>query len=320
MNILFLLYDRTEANSFYRSGGIASDLALLTGHKITVERWNEYEVQWQTLLQYDVLFLQRPFTDKALGVLRYAKSLGLKVWVDFDDNLLNVSPENKNFVFYSKQDTKKTIMQILVEADAVSVTTLSLKQNFEYIRKDIWVIPNAFNDKIKRSVKKREKTVFWRGTDSHIFNLMSHGDQINSLIENNPDYKFLFMGYYPWFIHAKKEYTDPQDILLYFEKIQELAPSVVHVPINSDPFNCCRSPIAFIEASFAGAITVCPHWWDVHGALKYKDAQEYHDNIQSVLKGDVDVEKYSRMSWEYVEDCLMLSKVNQKRKLLLESL
>ena len=101
MNILFLLYDRTEANSFYRSGGIATDLARQTGHKITVERWNEYEVQWQTLLQYDVLFLQRAFTDKALGVLRYAKSLGLKVWVDYDDNLLNVSPEIKNFVFYS---------------------------------------------------------------------------------------------------------------------------------------------------------------------------------------------------------------------------
>lgn len=320
MNILFLLYDRTEANSFYRSGGIAADLARQTGHKITVERWNEYEVQWQTLMQYDVLFLQRVFTDKALGMLRYAKSLGLKVWVDYDDNLMNVSPENPRFIFYSKKEIKDTIRKIILEADAISVTTLSLKQNLEHIRRDIWVIPNALNDSIKRVVKKREKTVFWRGTDSHILNLMSHGEQISTLIENNADYKFLFMGYYPWFLHERKEYVEPQDIVVYFEKIQDLAPTLFQVPICSDAFNSCRSPIAFIEASFAGAITVCPYWWDVQGALKYKTPQEYHDNIQSVLKGEVDVDKYSRMSWEYVEDCLMLSKVNEKRKLLLESL
>ena len=320
MNILFLLYDRTEANSYYRSGGIAADLARQTGHKITVERWNEYEVQWQTLMQYDVLFLQRPFTDKALGMLRYAKSLGLKVWVDYDDNLMNVSPENPRFIFYSKKEIKDTIRKIILEADAISVTTLSLKQALEYLRRDIWVIPNALNDCMKRVVKKREKTVFWRGTDSHILNLMSYGEQISTLIENNADYKFLFMGYYPWFLHEKKEYAEPQDIVVYFEKIQDLAPTLFQVPIHIDAFNSCRSPIAFIEASFAGAVTVCPHWWDVQGALKYKDAQEYHDTIQAVLKGEVDVEKYTRMSWEYVEDCLMLSKVNQKRKLLLESL
>ena len=320
MNILFLLYDRTEANSFYRSGGIAADLARQTGHKITVERWNEYEVQWQTLLQYDVLFLQRAFTDKALGMLRYAKSLGLKVWVDYDDNLLNVSPENPKFIFYSKAEIKKTITQIIIESDAVSVTTLSLKQAFEQLRKDIWVIPNALNDSIKRVANKREKTVFWRGTESHIHNLMSHGEQINNLIENNPDYKFLFMGYYPWFLHANKEYTEGQDIVIYFEKIQQLAPTLFQVPIFGDAFNGCRSPIAFIESAVAGSVCVCPHWWDVQGGLKYKTPQEYHDNIQAVIKGEVDAEKYSRMSWEYVEDCLMLSKVNQKRKLLLESL
>ena len=320
MKILFLLYDRTEANSFYRSGGIASNLAEQTGHTIVVERWNEYEVQWQTLMQYDVLFMQRAFTDKALGVLRYAQSLGLKVWVDYDDNLLDVSPENKNYVYYSKQETKDVITKIIKEADAISVTTLSLKQAFEPIRSNIWLIPNALNDKIKRTVRKRKNNVFWRGTDSHIFNLLSHGEQLNTLIETNKDWSFMFMGFYPWFVHKDKKYVEPQDIIMYLDTIQELAPTLVHVPMNVDSFNCCRSPIAFIEGSLAGAVTVCPYWWDVQGALKYRDANEYFNNIQAVINGDVDIEKQSRMAWEYVEDCLMLSKVNQKRKLLLESL
>lgn len=324
MDILFLTHSRNDATSYYRAGGISHDLARRTGHNIVVANWADIEVHWQTLSEFNVVLLQRPFTQEAAKLCDFIKTLGLRLWIDYDDNLFAVNPENDTYLLYSDPKTQAIIKQILSLADVVSVTNEYLRQTYIEYNKNIRVIPNAFNDLlIKRGeLAKRERNVVWRGGANHIYDLMKYGAAINQLTAEHADFQFLFWGYYAWFLSdaRNKGYISPTDPVLYFHKLFKLSPAVLHVPLNDDPFNRCRSNTAYIEAAFSGAVCICPHWWNMPGALSYRDPQTYYEVMSAVLGNQVDVVAMARESWEYVSDCLLLSSVNEKRAKLLKSL
>lgn len=324
MNVLFLTISRQDATSFYRSGGISADLAKQSGYNIQVADWKDIEVHWQTLSEFNAVMLQRPFSKESAGLCQVIKNMGLKLWIDYDDNLFAVNPENDTYLLYSDPKTQATIKHILSLADVVSVTNEYLRQTYIEYNKNIWVIPNAFNDLlIKRGeIAKRERNVIWRGGANHIYDLMKHGPAINQLMSEHPDFRFLFWGYYTWFLSdaPNKGYIAPTDPVIYFQKLFKLLPSVIHVPLNDDPFNRCRSVTAYIEAAFSGAVCVNPSWWNMPGSLLYSDVQGYYEAMKAVLSGQVDIKAMNAESWEFVNDCLLLSRVNKKRVELLKTL
>jgi hypothetical protein len=326
MDILFLCQNTTEANAWYRTSGIAKNLIKQTGYNIKVVNWQEIVIDWSIIIQYDVVLMQRPFSKEALSLGQYIKACGVKLWLDYDDNILEMNPENKNYTFYNKPDTKQNIISILSIADAVSVSTGLLKSALNDYNHNIQVIPNAFNEIIKRpKPREREKIVFWRGSDGHIYNLWANGSVINKLINDHEDWNFDFMGYFPWFLDKRIRYIEPADIIVYFNTISKIAPSVFHAPLISDNFNACRSNISFIEGAFAGAVCIVPEFWlsdnkELPGALIYRNQQEYQDAIEACIKGDVDIKKNNEKSWKYVKEHLSLEKINKKRIFLLNNL
>lgn len=160
-NILFLTHLKTDACSFYRSGGIVHDLQRKTNDDITVAQWSEIRVDWSTIINFDIIMFQRPYSKEALDLCNYIKEMNVKLWVDYDDNLLCVPPENKAHWIYDSPKVKDNIKKILSLADVVSVTTEDLKKSFSEFNKNIWVIPNAFNDSLfKRGLlPKRSNSV-----------------------------------------------------------------------------------------------------------------------------------------------------------------
>lgn len=324
MNILFLCYDKSDPTSFYRSGGISHDLEKKSGHNITVINWNQVAVDWQFLSAFDIILLQRPFTKVAADLCQYIKNCGKSIWVDYDDNLFAVNPENRTYHTYNAPDIQENIKNCLKVADVVSVPTEYLKQCYIQFNKNIEVIPNAFNDGIfkRGELKPRTKTVVWRGPDAHIYDLMTYGKEINRACEGFPDWEFNFMGYYPWFLSETKNkgFLPGLDIIMYFHKLVDLAPSVVHVLLHDDVFNRCRSNIAALEGTFAGAAMVCPDWWNFPGALSYTDPASYFEAMRSVLSEEVDVVVQNKIAWEYIMDVLPLSKVNVQRLQILNEL
>jgi hypothetical protein len=268
--------------------------------------------------------MQRPYTKESLDLCEFIKLLGKKLWVDYDDALFHVNPENKTHLLYENQQTRSNIVKILGLSDVVTVTNEYLRQTYAGCSDNIVVVPNAFNDDlIKRGeITKREKMVLWRGGDTHIYDLMQHGTALNQTIESHPDYEFLFLGYYPWFLSKtnNKGYIAPMDIILFFDKLFKIKPSLIHVPLNDDTFNRCRSNTAYIEAAFSGAVCVCPSWWNLPGSLPYSDITEYYSSMEAVLRGEVDIEKMNAESWEVINECFLLSKVNKKRVELLNNL
>ncbi len=325
MDILFILYNRAEASAFYRSTGIIHDLEHKGNYRINVIQWNEIGIDWSVISNYDVIFMQRAWTQAALDVCRFAQKHKKRIWIDWDDNLFQVNPENwKAYYTYTNPEIQKIMKQIIGLADVVTVTTDNLKAVLSSLNKNIKVIPNAFNDSMlcRSEPCKRTNNIVWRGGEGHIRDLWINASPLNKALKNFPDWRFMFLGFPPWFLddHSNMGYLAMADITIYYQALYDMAPSCLHVPLADNPFYRCRSNVAYLEASYAGAVAIVPGWWDVQGALHYTDADGYYEALKSVLSGEVDVAVQNRIAWEYIMDELALSKVNMKRVEIIESL
>lgn len=323
MKVLFLSYNRSDACSFYRSAGTVADLRRKTPHYITVMEWAG-AIGWSVIMEYDLIMFQRPYNKAAYDMLSYVKQCNVPIWVDYDDNLLEIPPENKAHFIYG-DDEKECIKKILALADVVTVTTEALKTSFSPWSEKIQVIPNAFNDLLFHrpdKMTKRSDLVLWRGTDTHIFDIMHLGAAINKITEEFEKWQFLFMGFYPWFLSETKNkaFMKSQDLIIYHQNIMKIAPAVMQVPLHDNNFNRCKSNISVIEGAFCGAVSIVPSWWNIPSCLSYTDEQSYYDALYAVLSGSVDVKAMNRVSWEFIMDNLRLSKVNVQRLQIINSM
>jgi hypothetical protein len=107
MKILFLTEFTFDSCSFYRAGGIAPDLMRQGSYEIDVRSLKDSHFHWQTLMKYDIAMFLRPYTDEALQMGLYLKELGVKLWIDHDDLLVDLPPENRLFTIL--QSYKKNL-------------------------------------------------------------------------------------------------------------------------------------------------------------------------------------------------------------------
>ncbi len=327
MKLLMLVHSRTNTCSYYRSGGVAADLRQHLDIDITIRQWNEIELHWQKIIEFDLIFLERPYTDIAKNLMNFVKNMGVPMWIDYDDYLLGVPVENKYSGVYTPQ-VRENIKEMLKMADAVSVATAELARLYhDYVRVPIRVIPNAFNDFIfrKRVIwPERQKLILWRGSDSHIYDIMHRGKAINEATGLFPDWTFTFLGFYPWYLSERDNmyHLKEMDIILYHNNLVRMGPALLHVPLNDSPFNRGKSNIAYIEAAYAGAAVLAPNWeeWKKPGVILYEDDKSYLAGIQAVVEGTFDTRKAAKVAWEYISDELLLSKVNEKRAELIKDL
>ena len=330
MKILFVVWNMIDTCSLYRSGGIAPDLRKKLKIDIEVVPFDN-EFHWANLIDYDLIMLQRPLTQMALQMSFYAKNLGIPIWVDYDDLLIDVPWESKLYERYNDQ-VKQTIKNIIRMADAVSVTTPLLKQELAPYSDNIHVIPNAFNDhifRVRELPPKRQKIIAWRGGDTHDADLMAIREPITRAFEEYPDWVFSFMGLRPRFFdeYPNVKYYPVTDPMMYFANIQSSAPVLFHIPLKDNKFNRGKSNIAYIEAAQFGSVCLVPYWeeWKLPGVIHYGDFEHSYyqaisTTITEVLADGNSIRNKASMAWEYVNDNLRLSKINELRAELVKSL
>ncbi len=322
--ILFLTIESADTCAFYRSSGVIKDLRRKVKDNIILTQMNQAPMNWSFLTQFDLIMHQRPFTKESLNLCGYIKQCGIKLWLDYDDNLFALNPENPTYHLYNNPDIQNNIKSMLQLADAVSVPTENLRQAYSEFNKNIYVVPNAFNDLLftRPELKPRTNHIIWRGPEAHIFDLMNFSKEINQVTAEFPEWRFMFAGFSPWFLSEtnNKGHIPFLDIVPYMKMLSEMAPSCLHVPLHDNAFNRGKSNIAYIEGSYAGAVCVVPAWWNVPGALSYSDGKSYYEAIKSIITGEVDKIAMNNMAWEYISDVLSLSKVNVERLQILNSL
>lgn len=326
--VLFLNPDRGHTCSFYRSGGVVKDLRKKLGSDYTIDvvSWPDMPTDWQTISNYDLVMMQRPYQGSMFDFAKRIKAMNIPLWLDYDDNLFTVAAENRAWPIFNDPTVQLTVKSFLQIADVVSVTNEDLKESYLPYNKNIVVIPNAFNDiifNVDRKVEERENTILWRGSDTHIYDIMGYAPSISKATEEHPEYEFTYVGYYPWFLAGSKNvnFIKPLEVIDYFNYVNNVKAKAVHVPLFDSNFNRCKSNIAFIEASYWGAISIIPEWWgNIPGTLSYNDQESYYEALRKVLEDEVNVAEMNNLAWQYVKDNLLLSNINKTRVELIHNI
>lgn len=332
MRILCITGNTVGANSYYRVAGIMPNLRKKL--EAYLRRSVEFNIVgfdplpgWATLIEYDIILAHCPNTAPLTSMLEFAKNVGIKIWCDYDDHIFGVPLENKVYQLYNSPTSLESAKKCMEMADVVTVTTKILKDLFTPHNNNILVVPNAINDLLLpfNPLPSTNKTIMWRGSDTHQMSIIYFRNEVNKLLkEVSSEWDFIFVGYQPWGIsyNERTSFVAGIDTITYLQNTKKISPSVGHVLLMDNTFNRCRSNVAYLESTYFGAVTVAPDWqeWQVPGILNYKTKEEYLRIMQDIVAGNINLPTLHSLSYEYISDCLLLSKVNEQRVELVLSL
>lgn len=314
-----------DATSFYRAIGPFGNLKMLTDEKIGIAMPSPFSELMA--LGYRGAFFQRPNSKDHLQALEMCQDAGTPIWVDYDDFLFMVPSDNPAFKTFNKPERQKLVKKAVESANVLTVSTHKLAEYLKPLNNNVLVIPNALNDRLlvhrPKKMPKRNPLICWRGSPTHHRDVLSVQEEIIS-VARDPEFSswtWNFFGDNLWFVtdftpHEKTIWHEPIPMFMYHKVLIKVAPSVMIVPLSDNPFNRCKSNIAWLEAAYAGAITIAPDWpeWQKPGVLNYCDAKQFKEKLELVMRGGVDIEQMAGEAWEYIMDNLRLSKVNEMRK------
>lgn len=309
------------SNSFYRTVGPLSKLQ-------NVDYDLMKDVNWSTVANGDILFVENPRKAEHMRCIEIAKNEKLKVWVDYDDNLFATKLDNPRHNILTDQNTRSIVIKSLMFADVVTVTTGAIKNAYNKYNKNIEVIPNAFNDYVFDFKYHRGNTqiINWRGGDSHRYNIIQYLEQIKSIAKSRDDYLWHFIGKKKdlWFVGETVRNCSIKDQLPlheYFMEILSVNPAIQLVLLQFDPFDECRSNIAWLEGTFAGAATIAPQMeeWN-KGCIMNYTRENFEEQLLKLMDDpDLQGDLHER-SFVQINEKLKLSDVNQRRYEIVDGL
>lgn len=326
MHVLALCPIPNDGTSWYRGIGPLIELKR-QGFLDYKETTDGDELDWDTLLHFDVLFLQRPFRVDHKDIAIKAIRLGLKVWVDFDDWLFGIPVDNPVHDAYKDMDAEGNIKKILSNPNIlVTCSTSYLAKLYQpFCASEIKVVNNGWNTRLfGKGVQSHGKIIGWRGSNTHVRDLVEYHTGISDFIDRYPQQNFEFIGYNPWFITEGKsnvEYKKPMDLINYHGYLGLRNKKAFFVCLADNDFNRAKSNIAWLEATWAGAVMIAPNWdeWKRPGVLNYSNDREFMDIMEDVITSD-----FKQTNWfisqNEVEENYCLSTMNGIRKTLLNKL
>jgi hypothetical protein len=276
----------TDATSYYRGAIPFGHLhKIIPGlHVTTIPPTHEgMQMAGVSLASADLFFLQRPTTHLHFELATAAAELGVPLWIDYDDDLLDVPNDHEMHLNY--QALKINIIQMVTMADVVTVSTEAIAAKLRPYSKKVVVIPNAFDDigplqsRRPKMEKAQNNVVSWRGGSSHARDIFEFAAEFVEAIGTSPDTQFHSMMYYPhaWNLNIANKCThhDKTTTLRYLQRLTSIRPKIHVVPLYEHPFNFAKSHCAWLEATYAGAVVLAPDWpeWQRPGIENYKPGE-----------------------------------------------
>lgn len=314
-SILYAIPNVYDAISWYRGLGPLGRLRKQMDISLTPLA----HMNWTVASQHDILYMLRPSTDDHKKILEMSKRLGLKVWVDYDDHLLDVPDSNPASDHYSNPRNKDNVRYCIAHADVVSVSTEFLAKEFQQYRlgHPCVVIPNALHHRFS-PLQEPNKIIMWRGSNTHEADLQTAHPFFIKTQDTHPDIKFVFFGDPDYrtkriFKPGRMRVLPKVGIDEYFDTIKAIKPMFQIVPLEDNPFNRAKSNIAWLEATIAGAMTIAtplPEWerknaifndFDISAALTLRNS-------------------YVEASRAMTKDALWIDNVNEIRKMIIETI
>lgn len=331
MRITAVYPNALDSTSFYRGAGPFSHLEK---HHPDLKISTPPGLGWADMARADVLFLQRPSSAHVVAAAKMALRMNVPVWIDWDDDPFHVPISNQAFETYAMKETRQAVIDCLNCANVVSVSTPSLATVMsEAGAKNVVVVPNALDDRFMVPPPERPKVnnaVLWRGSMTHVDDLGTVTRQYRETIQQFPEWLFGFFGYLPPEIICESRLTTfgnvrvrgMSDIFVYFNAIRSFAPAIATFPLIDDTFNRCKSNIAWLETTCAGAVMLAPEIPEYQrpGIVTYRTAPEFREKLGDMIRGEYDLNALWNESATCIRNTLCLATVNQKRIEILRGL
>lgn len=331
--IMTITPNALDATSYYRGVG---PISILRKYRDDINIAFADRINMMNMMMCNAVFMQRPYKDASVEVAKMAKKRNKPLWVDYDDFLFDVPFSNPAYKVYSSDKVKKNIAEMIVMADLVTVSTDKLadvlrRSNGELLNKNTVVINNGFNE-TNFSQKWRgaheSNLITWRGSNTHEEDLLEVCGEISEISHNHTDWTFNFIGCRPSFLLQMMRsqntiFTEALNIDEYFDYIWTVRPAIHIVPLKKSVFNLCKSNIAWIEATYAGAVTIAPEWheWKRPGVITYENPEDIGKAIKQAIQMPLeDRKKFNAMSWEYIRNNLFTKSIFSKLDSVFNSL
>lgn len=270
---------------------------------------------WSSLYQVDVLFMQRPNSEDALGWALATKEAGRKLWVDYDDDLFHLPVEHPSY--HQLRAAWPLMQQIIQMADVVSVSTPALEAVLSRLNMNVHVIPNAIDETLSCPRARDPDTydpkwLAWRGSVTHQEDLV-----VGRELMTDPAYTVQYFGHNPPWVRAHDLMTPWAGVPHYLQGLRESLAGALVVPLRDNALNRSKSNCAWLEATWAGLATA--HISDGEPLSEFcKPGILSESQLREASPDELAAARDESLS--YVLDNLTLESVNLKRRALLEGL
>jgi glycosyltransferase involved in cell wall biosynthesis len=289
MNLLILSTIPTDACTYYRALQPLRNYRRKVDVRFTVLR----EITPSKLMEFDAVYMVRPALPEHFSIAQQIKDLGLKLWVDYDDDMFSIPYDHDAWSMMATDTVRHTIARICRLADVVTVSTDSLKKQVDKIcGVDSIVMPNFIDTNLypepRKPLEETPKVISWRGGDTHKKDLEAYRESFVVLCKRYR-YRFCFMGmrpiplrdHLPFAFWSHLEKTDY--ITGLYKNLMYINAAVHVVPLQDTLLNRSKSNLAFLEATwFGGSAVVGPEWWVE--AVNAKDQDSFVANVVELME------------------------------------
>lgn len=319
----------TDATSFYRTFG---PLAALRRAVPWLEVRAVEPTTWVSMALSDGVLMQRPYMRQHALIAQMAYHQGIPVWSEFDDNLFEVPNDNPAYARYMNDEAKSVAARVVGLSTFVTVSTQHLYGIFSKLHPRVTLVPNALMSNLIGRIppavaEEPPNVVMWRGSETHQRDLNEHTAQIINCAKRHPEFKFAFQGFSTYQLEEGlgNQYVRGvmQQPVEYFGALPNIRPKVLIVPLTDNSFNRGKSNIAWIEATYAGAVCVAPDWpeWQRPGVINYIDRNDFAAKLDYAMElSHADHRALWMKSRGHITNKLDIGIVNAERARIIEKM
>lgn len=323
---------QNDTTSFLRAMGAFSHSTLRQHVEIMREpREQSWVFDWSYYWEADLIYLHRPSNLHDRQIIDQAKQMGVPIWVDLDDDLENVTPDNPCFDVYNTEDSKATIKFACAEADVLSCGgEIHAEKLRKELKREVHLIPNALDDRLL-SLKKNfsmNRKLAWRGSESHRIDLLFYQQAIEKILDRC-NLEGRFFGWNPYFLdwtgERKIQWLGTKNLFDFYIALTSTNASFHMHPMVDTWFNRVKSNLCYTDATLAGSVICAPNFPEYKRPGVYNfaanDPASFLDVMQVMVdSGEELLRKRHNLAWEWIRDNILMSRVNLIRLQILKNI